>query len=171
MKGPIHSRLLDPMAWYASCDFPFMMNHKTAYTTDNSLPKRGGYFYFVGVLLIGAGTLSVLFSLFGFLQVKLAGAWGLLDPEEVANLFTGRGSDGWANFVAGYVSFHLASGWIFGALFILGGIFSIQRRARSFIWVSTVINLFNFPHGTTVALMAWHGLKSPHIPNPFGDER
>lgn len=123
--------------------------------------------YFVGVLQIVAGLLSVLFSLFGVLQSNSAGVEGLLNPQEVAHLFSGHESGEWINFVSGFVSLHLAYGWVLGLVLITAGICCIRRRARWFVWFSTVLNLVNFPHGTTVGLMTLHGLSRSRISGAF----
>lgn len=146
------------------------MNRQTAYITDDPFPQGAGYFYFVGMLQIAAGTLSVLFSLLGFLQARAAGVTNLLEPQRVADWFAWQGVEGSASIIAGMVAFQLAFGWIFGALLIAAGICSLKRWACGFVWFATVVNLFNFPHGTTVALMTWHGLRRRGISRAFRPE-
>lgn len=143
------------------------MNRETAYRTDDPFPRGAGYFYFTGVLQIGAGVLNLLFSLLGFLQARAAGVGGLLEAQGLAEWFSGRGLEGSAAVIAGLVAFQIAFGWIFGLLLIAAGICSLKCRARGFVWFSTVVNLFNFPHGTTVALMTWHGLNRRGIARAF----
>lgn len=150
---------------------PDMMN-QTPPVSTTELPRCGaGYLYFVGILQIGAGLLSVLFSLLAFLQVGLAESGGLLDPQQVAHRFAGHGSEGWASLVAGYVSFHVTYGWILGLLLISAGVCCIKLRARRLVWFSSLLNLLNFPHGTTAALMTWHGLSRDRISGAFSGEK
>ncbi|MCH7228261.1 hypothetical protein [Haloferula sp. A504] len=144
-----------------------MNNRRTAFSPDGPPPRGSGYLYFVGVLQIGTGILSILFSVLGLIHASSADAAGLLNPHAVEHLFAGHGSEGWNSLVAGLVSLHITYGWILGLLLITAGICCIRRRARRFVWTSTLLNLVNFPHGTTAALMTWHGLTRNRISSAF----
>jgi len=62
-----------------------------------------------------------------------------------------------------------AFGWIFGLLMIVSGALSIRKKGRRFVTTSAIINLFNFPHGTTVAILVLHGIARPGISGAFRD--
>lgn len=148
-----------------------MLHQKGTVPATKPFRRGAGYLYFVGILQIGAGMLSLLFSLLAFAHAGSADAGGLLDPRQVAYRFAGHGSEGWASFVAGYLSFHVTYGWIFGLLLITAGICCMRRRGRWLVRFSSLLNLLNFPHGTTAALMTWHGLNRDRISGAFAGKK
>lgn len=147
------------------------MNQASTASPNSSFPRGAGYLYFVGVLQIALGLLSVVFSLFAFLHLSSAGVLSILDPQKIQEQYAGPGGDGWNNLIAAYASLQAGFGWIFGVLLIAAGICCLKRRCRKFVWFSTVVNLLNMPHGTTVALLTWHGLTRPRISEAFSDPR
>ena len=143
-----------------------MMNRKNAYQTDDSFRLGAGYLYFMGVLQIIAGGLNLAFSAFSFALADDLGAADLFTPGRVVDAFVQRGI-GWPDWVVSFMAVQVVYGWIFGLLMIVAGICCLRRRARRFVWVSTIANLFNMPHGATVAFLVWHGLTRPRIAAAF----
>lgn len=142
------------------------MNRATAYTTNDPFPRGEGYLYFAGVLQIVAGILSLAFSLLALDRAEAIGAGGVLDPQRVATIF----GDGFASFTANFVALQAAYGWIFGTLLVIAGFCSIYCWARWLVTISALVNLLNFPHGTTAALFVLHGLSRPGIKQAFARE-
>jgi len=60
----------------------------------------------------------------------------------------------------GYLSF-------VGYLLIVAGAFCLKPRGRRFVVTAAVINLVNFPHGTTVGILVLHGLARPAVVRAF----
>lgn len=145
------------------------MTHSSSISDNRRFRRGAGYLYFVGVLQILAGSLGVLFSLFGLINSAATGAGGVLDPERVADLFAGRGFENLTSLLVGFISFQTRFGWAFGLLLIVSGLCCLKQRGRGLVWLSTLVNLVNVPHGTTVALMTWHGLTRRRIAQAFSD--
>lgn len=143
------------------------MNRVTPHAANDPFPRGEGYLYFAGLLQIGAGILSLGFSLLASGRAQAIGAGGLLDPGRVAGLYGGSEGGSFASFTAGFVSFQAAYGWIFGALLVVAGFCSIYCWARWLVGLSALVNLINFPHGTTVALFVLHGLTRPGVTRAF----
>ncbi|GAA5482957.1 hypothetical protein Hsar01_02183 [Haloferula sargassicola] len=143
------------------------MNRTTASMTADPFRRGEGYLYFVGLLQIGAGLLSLVFSGLGWWRVTAIGAAGLANPVDVVERFSGQGA--FSSLVAGFVTFQMMYGWIFGLLLVVSGVLSLKCRAKGFVRASSVANFFNYPHGTTAALMTWHGVGRPGIAAAFRD--
>jgi len=141
---------------------------RTASSSNHEPFRRGaGYLHFAGLLQIIAGTLSLAFSALGSSVAMAFGVENLFDPRAAADRFAGDGVAGLGNLVAEFAAFQASYGWIFGLLLVVAGICTMRLRARRFIWTSTLVNLANFPHGTTVALLTWHGLTRPGVARAF----
>jgi hypothetical protein len=125
-----------------------------------------GYLIFVGYLQLVAGVLTVLFSVCSIVMILAADAPSLLNPLEAARSYAAPGSE-MLKLLAGYMSFQIVAGWLFGLLMILAGFLVFIRRGRRTVAAVAVLNLVNFPHGTTVAIMVLHGLGRPGIAAAF----
>ncbi|WP_193212612.1 hypothetical protein [Luteolibacter marinus] len=130
--------------------------------------RRGeGYLVFMGYLQIVTGALTLLFSL-----MVMAHAWAvsdtvLMSPARIFHAFGSADADLFTKMVAAYMSFQVMFGWILGLGTILAGIWSLNCRARRWVTAMAVLNLINFPHGTTVAIMVLHGMTRPGIAGAF----
>jgi len=144
------------------------MSQPSNHSNRSGFPRGTGYLYFIGFLQILTGVLGVLFSIFGLLNSEAVGAGGVLDPQQVAESFSGR-FEGLISLLVGFISFQTRYGWALGLLLIASGLCCLKRRGRVLVWVSTLVNLFNVPHGTTAALMTWHGLNRRRIAQAFSD--
>ena len=130
------------------------------------LPHGEGYLKFMGYLQLIAGVLSVLFSGSATALILMANAPTLLNPLEVTKTFGSPTSES-LNLLAGYMSFQIVSGWLFGLLMIISGVLVFRRKGRRTVAAAAILNLVNFPHGTTVAIMVLHGLSRPGISAAF----
>lgn len=130
--------------------------------------RRGeGYLVFMGYLQIVTGVLTLLFSLTVIAHAWAVSATVLMSPARIYHLFGGFDADVFTKLVAAYLSFQVMFGWILGLGTILAGIASLKCRGRRWITLMAVLNLVNFPHGTTVAIMVLHGMTRPGIAGAF----
>lgn len=130
--------------------------------SPDSFPRGHGYLYFVAWLQVVTGGLTLLFSVFGVFQ-GLVNDSSLLNPAEAS-----RDSHGfWLRLVSGYIVFQMTYGWIFGVLHVASGICCFGGRARGFVILANVVNLLNFPHGTTVAFLTLHGFRYRSLARAF----
>ena len=81
----------------------------------------------------------------------------LLGPIEVYLTFGGLRSDEVEKLIAASLSMQMMFGWILGLMMISAGIFWLRNKTRAWVTFVTAVNLLNFPHGTTVALIIIHG--------------
>jgi len=126
----------------------------TADTPNPSEARSGsGYFNFMGHLQIWAGALTILFSCMTLGMALIGGDSVLFNPEALGAYSTA------ATMVSLYLAFQINFGWIFGVLLLLSGIGCLKSRWKPLVKVSAIVNLLNFPHGTTIALMTLHGLN------------
>ncbi len=123
-----------------------------------------GYLFFTGWLYILAGSLTLLGSILALAQAR----WNDLSPW--FGLEAGARPDWFLVLLGHYLSLMAAWGWLFGALLIATGVLCLKRRARRVIQGLSVLNLFIFPHGTTVSIMALHGLGRNRVSGAFADE-
>lgn len=133
-------------------------------TSVQPMTRGVGYLYFMGYLQIGVGVLTIAFSALGIIQ-GLSSFPGLLSPSAVLD-----SASGWlVPILWAYMSFQISFGWIFGLLMIVAGVCCLLRRTRGFVATAAWMNLANFPHGTTAAIMMLHGLSRPGIAGAFED--
>lgn len=132
---------------------------KTSMSIPSSVFPRGvGYLTFMGYFQIGVGLLTVLFSALAIFQ----GA--IIDPQLLNPAVAGEASRGFfGRMIAGYMAFQMTFGWLLGAMMIMAGVCCLQLRGRTFVTVSAVLNLLNFPHGTTAAIMMLHGFRRQEV--------
>ena len=121
-------------------------------------------------LQFAAAVFSVVFSLLGIAQ-GVATDPALLNPFTVAEIFRGANPGVLGRLVASFMVFQMTCGWLMGLLLIVGGVCCLKRRGRRFVAVSAIVNLINFPHGTTVAIMVLHGLSRPGIAQAFREPK
>lgn len=142
------------------------MEHTKSHTS--SLPRGEGYLLFTGYLQLVAGTLSILFSGMTIILAMLAGDQSWINPFAAARMFGPAEAGFFVKLVGVYMALQIAFGWIFGLLMVISGALSLRKRGRRFVTTSAIINLFNFPHGTTVAILVLHGIARPGISGAFG---
>jgi len=130
--------------------------------------RRGeGYLFYIGHLQIIIGILSIVLSLFVMLQAWVMRSTLLLGPVEIYRTFGGSQDDWVPRLMAALISCQLMFGWILGLMMISAGICCLKNRARGWVTFVTALNLFNFPHGSTAALIIIHGLTRPGIRGAF----
>ena len=134
----------------------------------SSNPSRGeGYLMFVGYLQLVAGAMTLLFSALAIVLAMLASDASWMNPIAVARSFGPEESSFFVKLIGAYMALQFAFGWLFGLLMVVGGVLCIRKKGRRFVTTSAVINLFNFPHGTTVAILVLHGIARPGISGAF----
>jgi|GEM_PF-1685027 len=140
----------------------------TSSETTPESPPGEGYLSFVGYLQIVAGVLTMLFSLFGMALAFAADEGSWLNPAAVYDAYEGT-AEGVVllKLTATYVAVQLVLGWAFGLLLIVAGAFCLKPRAKRFVAAAAIINLVNFPHGTTVGILVLHGLGRPGVVQAF----
>ena len=134
---------------------------------DVPLARGEGYLTFMGYLQIAVGVLTVVFSAVAIAEAAWIGHTGLFNPVNAATYFGGRATGSFTSLLAGYVAFQISYGWLMGAMLIAAGVCCLKRIARRFVAAVSVVNLVNFPHGTTVAILMLHGLSRPGIAGAF----
>ena len=144
--------------------FPKMNAHPLTSTLPYS--RGEGYLTFMGYLQIGAGTLTLLFSLCGI-------ASGLASDSSLLIPFNGEGpyNGFFQSLISAYLAFQITFGWLLGLLQIGAGIKCLHFKGRSLACVASAANMLNFPHGTTVSIMMLHGLITRDISRAFHDQR
>lgn len=145
------------------------MEHTKTHTSP--LPRGEGYLLFTGYLQLVAGALTIVFSGLAILLAMLAGDASWMNPFAAARTFGPAEAGFFVKLIGAYMAMQVAFGWIFGLLMIIAGTLSIRKKSRRFVTTSAIINLFNFPHGTTVALLVLHGMCRPGISAAFIDDR
>jgi len=132
---------------------------KTSITIPTSVFPRGvGYLTFMGYFQIGVGLLTVLFSALAIFQGSI------IDPQLLNPMVAGEASRGFfGRMIAGYMAFQMVFGWLLGTMMIMAGVCCLQLRGRTFVTVSAVLNLLNFPHGTTAAILMLHGFRRQEV--------
>jgi hypothetical protein len=130
-------------------------------------PRGEGYIFFMAWLQLIAGALTLLFSLMtlGMVMFSKDGSWA--SPAEVYRTI---GPSEWSMFMklmAAYIAFQFMFGWIFGLSLMLGGLLCLKRAGRGVVTAVAVLNLVNFPHGTTVGLLVLHGMTRRGIAGAF----
>ena len=125
---------------------------------SSPFPRGVGYLAFMAYLQIGVGLLTILFSAFAIFQVFI------IDPQLLNPVIAGETSRSFfGRLIAGYMAFQMMFGWLLGAMMIMAGICCLQLRGRTFVTASAVLNLLNFPHGTTAAIMMLHGFRRQEV--------
>lgn len=145
------------------------MEHSKTHTSP--LPLGEGYLLFVGYLQLVAGAMTILFSVLTIALATLAGDASWLNPITVIRSFGSPEAGFFVKLIGTYAALQVAFGWIFGLLLVVSGILCISKRGRRFVTATAIINLFNFPHGTTVALLVVHGITRPGISGAFHDAK
>lgn len=148
-----------------------MKHYADPQSLETPMRRGEGYLYFMATLQIAAGALSVLFSLLALLRYASVGEASLLNPVVVADAFDGLGAGNLNSIIAGYVGFQVTYGWVMGLLLIIAGVCCLKRREKPIVAAAAALNLFNFPHGTTVGIMMLHGLTRPGISHAFRDRK
>lgn len=130
------------------------------------ISHRGeGYLMFAGYLQVAVGVLSVLFSLMALVP-QASGSASLLQHVISGQAFGGPA----ASLIGGYLAFQISFGWLMGLHMIVSGVCCLRHRAKSFVAAASMVNMINFPHGTTAALVMLHGLTRPDISQAFRDD-
>jgi hypothetical protein len=142
------------------------MEHTQNHTSP--LPRGEGYLLFTGYLQLVAGTLTILFSGMAIILAMLAGDASWMNPFAAARMFGPAEAGFFVKLVGAYMAMQIAFGWIFGVLMVASGVLCLRQNGRRFVTTSAIINLFNFPHGTTVAILVLHGIARPGISGAFG---
>lgn len=144
-------------------------------TIGTEMRHGEGYLFFMAYLQIVAGALNLIFSAFAIGRAATTGNMDFLGLTATTDALGGvAGIDLHgilASMMAGYMVIQLAFGWVAGLMMIGAAICCLKRRGRWFVAASSVLNLFNFPHGTTVAIMMLHGLSRPGISRVFDEDR
>jgi hypothetical protein len=143
---------------------------ETTIDTPATLSRGEGYLIFVGYLQLVAGVLTMLFSGMAVVLAMFAADSSWMNPITVARSFGPAEAGFFVRLIGAYMALQFAFGWIFGLLLIVGGALCLKKRGRRFVTISAIINLFNFPHGTTVAILVLHGIARPGISGAFRDE-
>lgn len=141
------------------------MEHTKSHTS--SLPRGEGYLLFTGYLQLVAGALTILFSGLGIVLAMRGGDASWMNPLAAVRSFGPAEAGFFVKLISVYAAMHIAFGWIFGLLMVVSGTCSLRHRSRRFVTTSAIINLLNFPHGTTVALLVLHGMSRPGISSAF----
>lgn len=141
------------------------MEHTPSHTSP--LPQGEGYLLFTGYLQIVAGALSIMFSALAIVLAMLADDASWMNPFAATRMFGPAEPGFFIKLIGAYMALQIAIGWIFGLMMILGGTLSIRKKGRTFVTFTAIINLINFPHGTTVALLVLHGMFRPGISGAF----
>jgi hypothetical protein len=145
-----------------------LTEHSISHTS--SIPRGEGYLLFTGYLQIVAGVLTILFSAITIVAAMLAGDASWINPVTVSQSFGSAEAGFFFKLITVYMAMQISFGWIFGILMVVGGVLSLRKNGRRFITTSAIINLFNFPHGTTVAILVLHGMSRPGISGAFDDK-
>ncbi|MDF1814301.1 MAG: hypothetical protein P1V20_19000 [Verrucomicrobiales bacterium] len=130
-------------------------------TTQNF--KRGeGYLFFSGWLQIATGILSIIFSGLGLFLIPGVTMGAAFDFTEThyLNSFAGK-------VINYFMIWQIALGWLTGLIMVVSGWLCLRMKGREFVKWASVVNLLNFPHGTTVAIMTLHGLAQRKITSAF----
>ena len=124
--------------------------------------RRGeGYLSFMGYLQIATGALSVLFSAGAVLT-------GLGDSSLLNPVATAEDATNWLMaLLTGYITLQMTVGWIPGVLQIVAGVCCLRHRAPGFVIFASWVNLINFPHGTTTALLMLYGISRRDLLHGF----
>lgn len=144
------------------------MEHTKNHTS--SLPRGEGYLLFTGYLQLVAGALTILFSGMAIVMAMSAGDVSWMNPFAAAGMFGSAEGGFFVKLIGAYMGLQIAFGWIFGLLMVASGVLSLRKKGRRFVTTSAIINLFNFPHGTTVAILVLHGIARPGISGAFEKE-
>lgn len=126
-----------------------------------------GYLVFIGYLQLIAGVLTVMFSAMTVFLAMAVDPSPWVHPIEIARSFGPADSGVLAKLIAGYIAFQFTFGWIFGLSMILSRWLCLRHTGRRVVGAIAVLNLLNFPHGTTVAILVLHGLMRPGIAGAF----
>lgn len=122
---------------------------------SSTFPRGVGYLTFMGYFQIGVGLLTVIISAFAIL---------IIDPQLLNPVVAGEASRAFfGRLIAGYMACQMVFGWLLGPMMIIAGVCCLQLRGRTFVTVSAVLNLLNFPHGTTAAIMMLHGFRRQEV--------
>lgn len=122
---------------------------------------------FMGYLQIAAGALTLLLSVMAITQTLVNGDAWWLNPMALVESEEVFGSNPLISAFVVYLAFQMGFGWFLGLLMMGAGVFCLKPSGRRFVTWSSIFNLINFPHGTTVAIMVLHGLGKPEIRDAF----
>lgn len=147
-----------------------MKAYAHAHPVDIQLRRGEGYLYFMAYLQILAGVLSLLFSVFAIARAVSAGDLNMLNLTATTAGYDGSSPGFLETLLAGYMVVQLTFGWLMGLALIGSAICCLKHTGRRFIVIASVLNLFNFPHGTTVAIMMLHGLSRRGISDVFDEK-
>ncbi|MDQ8201791.1 hypothetical protein [Pelagicoccus sp. SDUM812003] len=137
--------------------------------TDQRNRSSRGYLAVAGCTLIYVGAMYVLMSAFS--AFVAASHENQMNPQA-----EGFASFGWLADVfefspRGLVAIGLLTqvvlGWILGIFTIVAGFKALKGKSLSFVRKVSIANLFYFPIGSTIGVMALLGLKRPSVKAQF----
>lgn len=113
-----------------------------------------GHLLALGYLQVGTGALTVTMSLMA-LFVAVFVSSELFHPARAFDHSTSF----FDRILAAYVLLQLSFGWIAGGLQLASGCCCMKSRPTRLVWISSVVNLINIPHGALAGIFTMLGIR------------